>query len=192
MHSKKTKKIYLIIFLLIVLIVFVFSFVTFNKKEQLSSKELKYEQIIKKINAKENQDLTDIEEFIIENKNIYGTLSSLYLAKKYVLNDKLDKAFIQLNNSLEYTKEENLRNILKIRMAKIKIQQKKHSEAMNILNEIKDENWTSIVENMKGDIFIQDKKIKKAKSAWEKSKLLQQSVTSQEIINMKINQIKNK
>jgi predicted negative regulator of RcsB-dependent stress response len=117
-------------------------------------------------------------------------LSSLFLAKKYILDNNLDKAFIQLNNSLKYTKEENLKNILKLRIAKIKIQQNKNQDAMKILEDIKDSTWTSIKENMKGDIFMKNKDIKKAILAWEKSKYFEQSNASKEIINMKINQIK--
>nr|WP_186821884.1 tetratricopeptide repeat protein [Buchnera aphidicola] len=183
------KKTYLMIFLLVFLIFFVVLFKK-PKEKKINSQEFRYEEIIKKINAKKNQDLSTIEKFIIENKNIYGTLSSLFLAKEYILDNNLDKAFIQLNNSLKYTKEENLKNILKLRMARIKIQQNKNQDAMKILEKIKDDSWISIVENIKGDIFMKNKDIKKAKLAWEKSKYFQQSNASKEMINMKINQIK--
>ncbi|AYN24499.1 YfgM family protein [Buchnera aphidicola] len=196
MHLNKMKKLtilnkktYLMIFLLVFLIFFVVLFKK-PKEKKINSQEFRYEEIIKKINAKKNQDLSTIEKFIIENKNIYGTLSSLFLAKEYILDNNLDKAFIQLNNSLKYTKEENLKNILKLRMARIKIQQNKNQDAMKILEKIKDDSWISIVENIKGDIFMKNKDIKKAKLAWEKSKYFQQSNASKEMINMKINQIK--
>ncbi|WP_295163995.1 tetratricopeptide repeat protein [uncultured Buchnera sp.] len=183
------KKTYLIVFILVFSILFIFWFSKGQEKKS-KLKELKYEEIIKKINANKKQDLSSVEKFIVENKNIYGTLSSLFLAKKYILDNNLDKAFIQLNNSLKYTKEENLKNILKLRIAKIKIQQNKNQDAMKILEDIKDSTWTSIKENMKGDIFMKNKDIKKAILAWEKSKYFEQSNASKEIINMKINQIK--
>lgn len=198
MHLNQIKKIFisnkkkfLIIFFLVF---FSFSIFFFIKKEEkkIEFKKIKYEEIIEKINAKKNDQLNDVENFIIENKNIYGTLSSLFLAKKYIINNNLDKALIQLNNSLKYTKEENLKNLLRIRIAKIKIQQKKGKNAMEILNEIKDDSWTSIIENMKGDIFMENKEFKKAIKAWEKSKYFEQSTAFKEIINMKINEIKNK
>lgn len=193
MHLNKMKKVSLKTYLVLIFLIF-FIFCSFwfikPKEKELKLEKLKYEEVIKKINAKNNQDLKSIENFIIENKNIYGTLSSLFLAKKYILDKNLDKALIQLNNSLKYTKEENLQNILKIRIAKIKIQQNKNQDAMKILEEIKDNSWKNIVENMKGDIFMKNKEIKKAILAWKKSKYLEKSNASKEIINMKINEIK--
>lgn len=196
MHLNSTKKksilnknTYLIVFILTFFILFIFWF-SKGKEKKSKLQELKYEEIIKKINANKKEDLSSIEKFIVENKNIYGTLSSLSLAKKYILDNNLDKAFIQLDNSLKYTKEENLKNILKLRIAKIKIQQNKNQDAMKILEDIKDSSWTNIIENMKGDIFMKNKDIKKAILAWEKSKYFEQSNASKEIINMKINQIK--
>ncbi|QCI25217.1 tetratricopeptide repeat protein [Buchnera aphidicola (Rhopalosiphum padi)] len=196
MHLNSTKKksilnknTYLIVFILTFFILFIFWF-SKGKEKKSKLQELKYEEIIKKINANKKEDLSSVEKFIVENKNIYGTLSSLSLAKKYILDNNLDKAFIQLDNSLKYTKEENLKNILKLRIAKIKIQQNKNQDAMKILEDIKDSSWTNIIENMKGDIFMKNKDIKKAILAWEKSKYFEQSNASKEIINMKINQIK--
>lgn len=193
MHLKKTKKtkkiIFLVLFFVVMTIFFIY-FSTSKKKQNLNLKEIKYDEIIKKINAKKDNNLNDIENLILEKKNIYGTLISLFLSKKYVLDNKLDKAFIQLNNSLKYTKEENIKNIIMIRIAKIKMQQKRYQEAMKILKKIKDKNWKNITENMKGDIFMNEKKMKEATKAWKKSKIFQKNKAVKEIIKMKINEIK--
>ncbi|CAL4325995.1 YfgM family protein [Buchnera aphidicola] len=189
---KKIKKIKFLILFFVVITTFFIYFFTIQKKQKLNFKKIQYEEIIKKINAKKNQNLNKIENYILEKKNIYGTLISLFLAKKYISDNKLDKAVIQLNNGLKYVKEENIKNMIKLRIAKIKIQEKKHEEAIKILKEIKDNNWKNIVENMKGDIFMNEKKIKKAILAWETSKIFEKNNTFKEIINIKINEAKNK
>lgn len=151
---------------------------------------LKYEKIIKEINFQKPKNLYKAEVFIIKNKNIYGTLTSMFLSKKYVLNKNFNKAFIQLQNALEYTHEENLKNILKIRMVKIKIQQKEYEEANNILKNIKDKNWESIIKNIKGDIWLKKKNKKNAIKYWNQSLKTETSNASKETIKMKINELK--
>ncbi|CAL4325988.1 UPF0070 protein YfgM [Buchnera aphidicola (Protaphis terricola)] len=196
MHINKKKikktnskiKIFFIVLSLIFLFIFSFFIVKIkNKTKNLNI--IKYEDVIKEINTKKNINFKNAEDFIIKNENIYGTLISLLLAKQYILNNNLDKAFNQLENSLKSTKDENLKNILRLRMSKIKIQQNQTKDAMDIINEIKDDCWKNIVENIKGDIFMKNKNINLAIKAWEKSKNFEESQTSKEIINMKINKI---
>ncbi|AHG59806.1 YfgM family protein [Buchnera aphidicola] len=151
---------------------------------------LKYEEIINKINTNQPENWHEAEIFIIKNNNIYGTLTSMFLAKKYISENKLNEAFIQLDNSLKYTKEENLKNILKLRIAKIKIQKKEHNAAMDILKSINNRNWINIIEQIKGDIFLNKKNKKLAIQHWKKSFSLETSNASKEIINMKINELK--
>jgi len=182
------KKVFLTIFFLI-LICFILFFIIKPKNRVKNLEKNTYEEIINEIDAKKNSNFLNIEKFIIENKNIYGTLVSLSLAKEYILKNNLEKAFIQLETSLKYTKDENLKNILKFRMSKIKIQQNKNKDAMHIIQTIKDHSWRNVVENIKGDIFMKNGNIKLAIKSWKKSKFFEQSKVSKEIIDMKINEI---
>ncbi|CAL4326653.1 YfgM family protein [Buchnera aphidicola] len=150
----------------------------------------KYEEIIQEINKNTLKNLNSAENFIIKNQNTYGTFTAMILAKKYILKDNFERAIIQLNNSLKYTKEENLKNILKIRIAKIKIQKKEYTQALDILQTIKNQNWSNIIENLKGDIFFEKNDKKMALKHWKKSFFLENSNASKEIINMKINELK--
>ncbi|QCI21304.1 tetratricopeptide repeat protein [Buchnera aphidicola (Hyperomyzus lactucae)] len=181
---KKNVLFFISLFLVLIVFLFYLQYPFRAQKENLDSSE--YKKIIKKINKKNSKNLIEAEHFIIKNQNIYGTLTALYLAKKYTLEGTLNKAFLQLNNSLKYTKEENLKNILKLRMAKIKMQNSENKDALNILENIKNHNWDNIIENMKGDIFINEKNKKEAIKAWRKSLSIENSNASKEIINIKI------
>ncbi|AWH90225.1 hypothetical protein DD681_00005 [Buchnera aphidicola (Melanaphis sacchari)] len=195
---KKNISIKKIIFLIILFLI-IFCFFWFknhinknslNIEKKIDMKYLKYEEIQQKINQKNIKNFNEAEQFILDNKNIYGTLASFSLAKKYILNNNLDKALDQLNNSLKYTKEENLKNILNLRIAKIQIQKKQNKDAIKTLEKINNKNWISIVENLKGDIFIEKKDIQKAIKSWEKSKKFEKSDAFKELVKMKINHAK--
>ncbi|QCI19111.1 YfgM family protein [Buchnera aphidicola] len=183
------KKIFFIIFFF-TLILFIFFLIKKPKNNIKNLNQTEYYEIVQEINAKKNLDYKNVENFIIDNKNIYGTLVSLLLSKQYILKNELEKAFVQLDNSLKYTEEENLKNILRLRMSKIKIEQKKYKDAIEIIEKIKDNSWVNIVEDVKGDIFMKNKNIKLAIKAWEESNYFEKSKTSKEITNMKINEAK--
>lgn len=182
---------------IIVLIIFflIFSLFFFSKKRSIpvyekNKQQIEYEEIKRKINSQESKNLNKVENFIVKNNNIYGTLIAMELAKKYILNNNLDKAFTQLNHCLEYTKENNLKNILQLRMTKIKIQKNEYNQAMNIIKSITDKNWKNIVEHIKGDIFAKQNKNKEAIKCWKKSLLIESLNASREILRMKINELK--
>jgi len=186
--SKKNIIFFILFLFFISLILFYWKYPIPSRQKNLAS--LKYEEIIKKINMNNSENLNEAENFIIENDNIYGTLTALSLSKRYILSNNLEKAFIQLNNSLKYTKEEILKNILKLNIAKIYIQQFKNNQAIDILQTIHNHNWNNIIENMKGDIFINKNLKKEAIKSWKNSLLSENSNASKEIINMKISELK--
>ncbi|AEO08364.1 YfgM family protein [Buchnera aphidicola] len=191
--SKKNISLIVSFFLIIGLMILCWKIFTNNQKtdQKQDLNPSKYENIIKKINNKNVQNLHEAENFIIKNKNIYGTLTALSLSKKYILNNKLNEAFIALNNSLEYTKEENLKILLQLNIVKIKIEKNQNKQAIEILKQIHNHNWDNIIEQIKGDIFININKKKEAIQSWKKSLLTENSNASKEIINMKINNIKD-
>lgn len=189
--SKKNISLIISFFLIISLIILSWRIFTNNQKidQKQDLNPIKYENIIKKINSKNIQNLNEAENFIIKNQNIYGTLTALSLSKKYILNNKLNEALIALNNSLKYTKEENLNILLQLNIVKIKIEKNQNKQAIEILKKIHNHNWENIIEQIKGDIFININKKKEALQSWKKSLLTENSNASKEIINMKINNI---
>ncbi|WP_422667474.1 tetratricopeptide repeat protein [Buchnera aphidicola] len=185
------KNIYVILFLIFCLVIFLFLKKTLNIyslnniKYQLPS--IKYEKIIKTIDIKKPLTLIQAEDFIKQNKNINGIFISFFLAKQYVLNNQLKKAITTLDNSLKYAQEENLKNLLLLKIATIKIEQHDYQHAINILNKIKDHSWDNIIKNYKGDIFKQLHNNKKAKQEWENSQEIEESNIIKKIIQIKIN-----
>lgn len=183
------------IIFLITLFLFVLSLTVFywkypiiNQKKNFDS--IKYSEILIKMNTNNPKNIYEVEQFIIKNQNIYGTLTALSLSKKYILDNKLDNALVTLNNSLKYTSEENLKILLSLNIAKIKIEKKQYQQALSILQKIQNHNWNNIIENMKGDIFKELKNTKEAIKSWEKSLSIENSNASKEIIQMKINDLK--
>lgn len=186
-NSLQKKIILLIIFFLFLIFLFIFQKFMFQEKK-INIPSLKYEEIIQKIDVKKPNQLKKIQKFIINNKNIYGVLASMHLSKKYIIFHDLENALITLKNGMKYITDNNLKNILKIRIAQIKIQKNENQDAIDLLNTITNKNWENIIENMKGDIFMKKNNIKEALKSFQKSFSNEKSHASKEIIKMKIDE----
>ncbi|QCI24096.1 tetratricopeptide repeat protein [Buchnera aphidicola (Macrosiphoniella sanborni)] len=191
LNISKKKIVFITLFFLFLslnLIIFYWKYPMIDQTKNLNA--IQYEEIIKKININKPQNIYEVENFIIHNHNVYGTLTALSLSKEYILHNELDKALISLSNSLKYTSEENLKILLTLNIAKLKIEKNCNQQAIKILNRIQNHNWSNIIENMKGDIYMHLNNKKEAIKSWEKSLSLEDSNASKEIIRMKINDLK--
>ncbi|WWP01042.1 MAG: tetratricopeptide repeat protein [Candidatus Dasytiphilus stammeri] len=141
---------------------------------------------IKKLNLNQHP-----AEIFISNNNIYGILTTLNQAKYFILNNKLDQAALQLQNSLKDIKDNNIYAILSIRLARIQLQQKKMLEALHTLDNIKGDHWNSIIAEIKGDIFLTNAAIKEANKEWHNCMNLSMSPLLKDIVQMKIDNLLN-
>jgi predicted negative regulator of RcsB-dependent stress response len=195
-NFSKKKIIFFGIFFLVIIMTSTLSFPfwTSSKSNSEHNKKnltpLKYETIIEEISLEKPESLKKAEIFIVNNRNIYGTLTSIFLAKKYIAHNDFNAALIQLNNSLQYTEEENLKNILKIKIAAINMQINQYDTAIKMIETLSKKGWKNIIYNLKGDLFFQQKKIQEAIKCWNKSLSEETSNASKELIKMKINEIK--
>ncbi|QNS01759.1 MAG: tetratricopeptide repeat protein [Buchnera aphidicola (Pentalonia nigronervosa)] len=187
LNISRKKVIISIVIFLIFSIFFIFKRI-FYKNTNTDLNACRYEKVIQELDIKKIETLNNAKNFIMHNNNIYGILTAMFLAKIYISSNDLNNAFLQLNNVLHYSENEELKNIIKLRMVKIKLQKHENQDAIDILNSIKDINWNHIIENIKGDIFIDNKNKKQAIKSWKKSRTLETSHTSKEILNMKISE----
>ncbi|PPI88923.1 hypothetical protein CRV09_01320 [Candidatus Pantoea edessiphila] len=150
----------------------IINLIQFNKPKTFLSKE----------------SLKNINTFINTNKNIYGVMVGILLAKYYINNNNLDKAFLLLKTSLKYTKDPNLISLINLRLARIQIEQHKFDEALKTLDYIKiDDSWINMAYDLRGDaLFGKDKK-KLAKDEWTKAAEAQMSIIYNQIVKMKLN-----
>ncbi|QCI21870.1 tetratricopeptide repeat protein [Buchnera aphidicola (Hyadaphis tataricae)] len=196
LNFSEKKIIFFSIFFLVIIITLTLSFPFWTSSKSNSEhnkknlKPLKYETIIEQISLEKPESLKQAESFIVNNRNIYGTLTSMFLAKTYITHNDFNAALIQLNNSLKYTEEENLKNILKIKIATINMQINQYDTAIKMIETLSKKGWKNIIYNLKGDLFFQQKKIQEAIKYWKKSLSEETSNASKKLIKMKINELK--
>ncbi|WWP02012.1 MAG: tetratricopeptide repeat protein [Candidatus Dasytiphilus stammeri] len=122
-------------------------------------------------------------------KNIYGSLTALNLAKKYVINNEFHKAEIILKNNLPFIHDKNIIAIYRLYIARLQLQQNNISAALITLNKINDSSWKKNFIDVQGDIILREGKIEKAKKTWSEGINITSSLIMISIMQMKINQL---
>lgn len=184
----------------ITIIVILILLILINKKNQIKS-FIKYEKInieYEKINNElHKKNITTkivkkINKYISENKDIYSFLITLNLSEKYIKWNNIKKAIILLKHSISTLKDENLKKIIKFKIIKLEIQQKRYNAAKIILSSIIKENgWDNIIKDIQGTLYFITNKKKCALKIWKSSIDDQLDEESKSIIKMKTKYLEN-
>ncbi|WP_281555953.1 tetratricopeptide repeat protein [Thalassomonas sp. RHCl1] len=108
------------------------------------------------------------DKFIQDNAaTSYASLTALALAKEMV--DKKDWAQAEkyLQTAVDKAPSEGIKAIATIRLARIQIQQEKLSEALASLSGQLPESFTASVQEIKGDVYLQQEKKDLARNAYQ-------------------------
>jgi len=91
-------------------------------------------------------------------KNIYTSLASLYSAKEMYKQNNFEEAYVFLDHIIEYSSDNEIKNLAKYRKAKLLIEEESYQEAHLLIGE-KPDNYQLI--ELKGDLYlIQDEYLK--------------------------------
>ncbi|XBC43327.1 MAG: tetratricopeptide repeat protein [Buchnera aphidicola (Meitanaphis flavogallis)] len=177
-------------FLFLVLILIVLYFRKMYSESFIYSDN--YKNIIQQNNINDPSSIVKFIKFIQKNKNsVYGSLFALQLSKMYVYKNDLNSALLILKESLKYTSDVNISNIMILNISRIEFQLFHNIKAIKVINLISDSSWESFKNDLKGDMFFLLNNKKMAFLLWKKSLDLQSDFELKEVITMKLNRIKN-
>lgn len=157
--------------------------------ESARESSLAYDHAISALQAGKPQDLAAAEKFVAANNNTYGALASLSLAQKYVADKALDKAEAQLKQGLADAKDDNLKALINLRLARVQVQQKQADAAIKTLDSVKGEGWTAIVADLRGEALLSKGDKQGARDAWSQGAASDASPELREMMKMKINNL---
>lgn len=120
----------------------------------------------------------------------YQDQGHLFMAKLYMDTVDYDNAVLQLEFLIENSTQEPLKNVARIRIARIKLQQNLYDEALQILETDSMGTFEAKYEEIKGDIFSKKGEFQKAQAAYLKAlDLLLPGQFDYEYIQMKFKDI---
>ncbi len=96
----------------------------------------------------------------------YAAVSALLEARQAVNQNKLDIADQKLQWVIDHSKDNNMREIARVRKARILLAQKQYAEALAILEKADDKAYTTMVDEVKGDVYLAWGKKPEARQAY--------------------------
>lgn len=96
----------------------------------------------------------------------YAQMAALMLARNDVDNTKYDDAITHLSWVVRHGKNVSIREIARVREARILIAQKKFQDALNLLDTVDDASFGGYIDEVRGDAFLGLNNVADAKQAY--------------------------
>lgn len=100
-------------------------------------------------------------------KTPYADMASLLLARDAVLKKNYPEAIQQLNWVINHSKNSSVREIARIRMARILLAEQKPDEALDLLKRSDDKNYIGLVDEVRGDAYLMQHDSATARRAYQ-------------------------
>ncbi len=130
-----------------------------------------YDHLLTAVQANQEMEVLTQADTLIQDypKAIYAPLAAFMAAKMAVSHEEWDKALKHLNFVVGHRLAGSIAEVARLRMARILTQQKDYAKALALLEAIKPVSYLSLVEELKGDIYVLQQERDKAREAYAKA-----------------------
>lgn len=94
-------------------------------------------------------------------------MASLLLARDAVLKKNYPEAIQQLNGVISHSKNSSIKEIARIRLARILLTEQKPDEALDLLKKRDDKNYLGLVDEIRGDAYLIQHNFTAARHAYQ-------------------------
>ncbi len=165
---KRNGNIITVVISLILLTVVGYRYMNWHNAKLTQQASITYENMMVAFSNHDNKSVRSYANELIKdyNHSVYADVAHMTLAKLYVSKDKLDKAKEELQVVATDSKMVALKQIAKIRIARILSAGKAYSDALNELSNVVDKAYLPVINELKGDIYGATGKYQEAISAY--------------------------
>jgi predicted negative regulator of RcsB-dependent stress response len=123
-------------------------------------------------------------------KTPYADIAAFLLAREAVITKDYAEATQQLNWVVEHSQNPSMRDIARIRAARILIAEKKPDEALSLLTKVQNESFKGLADEVRGDALLAKKDVNAARKSYELAlQGLPNAEVSRPILEMKFNNL---
>lgn len=142
------------------------------KQVQMERASTNYTQMLMALDKQKNDEIKLYATNIIKNypRSSYASLAALMLAKIAVTSNDFKLAEQQLQFVIKKSPSDALRQLARIRLARIFLATKKPQEALNLLKTVDDDAYNDEVNEVSGDALLSLGKVSEANQAYKKVK----------------------
>ncbi|MDR5612692.1 MAG: tetratricopeptide repeat protein, partial [Arsenophonus sp.] len=162
-----------------------------HQANRLQESAQAFEQISSQLQTGSKQALAAGEQFANETNNIYGVLTNIELAKIAVEKSDIAGAEKALLKALAVAKLDDLKDLINVRLARVQLTLNKTDQALITLTQVQDKGWSTIVEDIRGDILLKKGDVAGARAAYSKGIESSGAEMMKTILKIKINSLPN-
>ncbi|HVX00599.1 MAG TPA: tetratricopeptide repeat protein [Candidatus Babeliaceae bacterium] len=120
----------------------------------------------------------------------YAQMAALMLARDATLKKNYPEAIQQLNWVIDHSKDKAIREIARLRIARVLITEKKPQEALDTLSKINDNNFNGFADEIRGDAYLALHDTNSARKAYEQAlQELPNAEVTRPILQMKLDNL---
>jgi len=155
---KKYNNVIIILFSVILLVISGYKYWNWHQEKIIQQASSTYEQLMISFSNHDNRSVRGYANQLINDydKTIYADAARLTLAKLYVLREKYAKAEEELKYVAINSTMPSLKQIAKIRMARLLATQKLYDRALQELSSVESSVYIPVINELKGDIYAAD------------------------------------
>lgn len=105
--------------------------------------------------------------FMHYSRTTYGQFAALMLARSAIVNKDYPEAEKQLKWALDHSNIDSIRQIARLRLARLFIAEQKASEALDVLGKVDDKSFAGLIDEVKGDAYLAMKNPAKARESYQ-------------------------
>lgn len=153
-----------------------------------------YDQLLLSRTQKNTATTKELAEKILAQypKTPYAVMAALLLAQNEISNNHYSEAVNQLNWVLKHAHEKSLRQIARLRLARLMISQKQPDEALSLLKKIDDKHFGALIEEVRGDAYLAKDDKASARDAYKLAlQQLPEAEMMRPILQMKVDNLAN-
>lgn len=149
------------------------------------------QMLVSATEQKKDEETTLFGERLINDysKSPYASLAALLLAKNAVEKGDLKLALEKLQFAMKKAPSKNIRQLARIRAARVLIAMKKSQEALDVLKSVDDKDYLAETNEVVGDAYLDLGKVKEAEQAYRKAEHLSEDKKAQSpLLKIKLQQ----
>jgi len=173
----------------------VWQVLSYQKNQNLLEASKQYDKMMKASQGKDPSKTEELAEQLIDkySNTPYAALAALLQARIQVDSNQLEKAEQHLNTAMELGGDGPTGHVARVRLARVLAAENKLDEALKVLLSASDnEGYIALYEETKGDIYIQQKDLDKARESYKTAEQALPPGVQVMALQLKLNDLNNK
>ncbi len=143
----------------------------------------------------DNQSTSDAAEVLTRydeeyGVNYYSMKAHMTLAERLIEEGKLDQAVAEYQKVLEAKTDKPMAELVRLRLARLYVADDQYELAREQLSMVQSKAYETMVEEIKGDIFVAENALKKAQDAYQLALLSGEGYSGKALLEMKLADVK--